>query len=108
MAWGILIIAGLLETVWALAMKASNGFTHPVWTVVTVVAAGVSFWLLGYALKFLPVGSAYAVWTGIGAVGVAIAGVMVFKEPATFLRFASIGLIVLGIAGLKISTVGQP
>ena len=108
MAWLILIIAGLLETVWALAMKASIGFTHPVWTIVTIAAAGVSFWLLGYALKFLPVGSAYAVWTGIGAVGVAIAGIMFFKEPATMFRFASIAMIVIGIAGLRISTTGQP
>lgn len=104
MAWIILVAAGLLEIVWAFSMKASNGFTHPVWSIVTMVAAGVSFWLLAWALKTLPIGTAYAVWTGIGAVGAAIIGIMFLKEPASAARVFSIALIVAGIVGLRLAS----
>lgn len=85
-AWLFLLAAGFLETVWALSMKASEGFTRPPYTVLTFAAAGASFWLLGLALRSLPVGTAYAVWTGIGAIGVAVAGMVFFAEPATAAR----------------------
>lgn len=100
-AWLILLGAGLLEVVWAISMKASHGYTRLPYTVLTIVAAGLSFWLLGLALKTLPVGTAYAVWTGIGAVGAAVLGIAVLGEPAGAARLACIGLIVLGILGLK-------
>lgn len=100
-AWLILLGAGLLEVVWAISMKASHGYTRLPYTVLTIVAAGLSFWLLGLALKTLPVGTAYAVWTGIGAVGAAVLGIALFGEPANAARLACIGLIVLGILGLK-------
>ena len=101
-AWLILLVAGLLEVVWALSMKASAGFTKLPWTVLTLATAWLSFWLLGLAMRSLPVGTAYAVWTGVGAVGTAALGIMLFGDPATPLRLASIGLIVAGIAGLKL------
>jgi quaternary ammonium compound-resistance protein SugE len=100
-AWLLLITAGLLEPVWAGAMKASDGFTRLWPSVLTLVAAWSSFALLGLSLKALPVGSAYAVWTGIGAVGTAILGIILFSEPATTARLVFITLIVVGIAGLK-------
>ncbi len=100
-AWMVLLVAGLLEIVWALSMKASEGFTRLNLTVLTIVAAGLSFWLLGLAMRSLPVGTAYAVWTGIGAVGAAILGIVLFGEHASAARIACIGLIVCGILGLK-------
>ncbi|HSH92182.1 MAG TPA: multidrug efflux SMR transporter [Ramlibacter sp.] len=100
-AWLILLAAGILEVVWAISMKASDGYTRLPYTVLTIVAAGLSFWLLGLALKTLPVGTAYAVWTGIGAVGAAVLGIAVFNEPASAMRLGCISLIVLGILGLK-------
>jgi len=104
MAWIILIIAGLLETIWALSLKASQGFTNPLWSAVTMITAGSSFWLLGYALRILPVGTAYAVWTGIGAIGATLAGIIFLKEPVSFLRIASIAIIIGGVIGLYISS----
>ena len=104
MAWLILVLAGLFETAWAIGMKYSQGFTRlwpSVWTVVTMA---VSVVLLAQALRSLPVGTAYAVWTGIGAVGAAIAGIVLLGEAATPLRLACIALIVLGIAGLRAAT----
>lgn len=95
------MVAGLLEIVWVISMKASDGFTRHQYTAITFGAAGVSFWLLGLALKALPVGTAYAVWTGIGAVGAAALGILFFKEPATLARIGCIALIVGGILGLK-------
>jgi quaternary ammonium compound-resistance protein SugE len=100
-AWLLLVVAGLLEIVWATSMKASQGFTKPLFTTITLVAAALSFWLLGLALRQLPVGTAYAVWTGVGAVGAAILGIMVFNEPVTVSRITCIALIVIGIVGLK-------
>jgi quaternary ammonium compound-resistance protein SugE len=100
-AWLLLLAAGLLEIVWAVSMKASHGFTKLHFTVITLVAAGLSFWLLGLALRQLPVGTAYAVWTGIGAVGAAALGIVFFNEPLTLVRMACITAIVAGILGLK-------
>jgi quaternary ammonium compound-resistance protein SugE len=101
-AWLILLGAGLLEIVWSISMKASDGYKRLPYTAVTIAAAGLSFWLLGLSLKTLPVGTAYAVWTGIGAVGAAILGIVIFGEPANLARLVCIALIVLGILGLKV------
>jgi len=106
LAWIVLVAAGALEIVWSLSMKASDGFTRGFYTAITIAAASLSFWLLGLSLKALPVGTAYAVWTGIGAVGAAVLGVVLFNEPASASRIACIALIVLGIVGLKL-TGGQ-
>jgi|SRR4030095_16176338 quaternary ammonium compound-resistance protein SugE len=101
-AWIFLIVAGLLEIVWAIGMKYSEGFTKLWPSIVTFVAAWFSFWLLAIAVKVLPVGTAYAAWTGIGAVGATLLGMILFSEPATAARIICIVLIVAGIAGLKI------
>lgn len=103
-AWWILLVAGLLEIVWAITMKASEGFTKWHLTAMTIVVAWASFLLLGLSLKSLPVGTAYAAWTGIGAVGTAILGILIFHEPATFTRLGFIALIVGGIVGLKVTS----
>jgi quaternary ammonium compound-resistance protein SugE len=100
-AWLMLVLAGLLEIVWSLSMKASHGFTRHYFTALTLVAAWLSFWLLGLALRELPVGTAYAVWTGIGAVGAAILGIILFGESLSLARIGCIALIVVGILGLK-------
>ena len=104
MAWSILFVAGLLEISWAIGLKYTEGFTKLVPSVLTLGAMAGSIILLGLALKSLPIGTAYAVWTGIGAVGTATLGIILFGEPATVFRLASIGLIVAGIAGLKLVT----
>src|SRR6516164_10806705 len=104
MAWTILFVAGLLEVGWAIGLKYTEGFTRIVPSALTLAAMAGSVILLGLALKSLPIGTAYAVWTGIGAVGTATLGIYLFGEPATALRLASIGLIVAGIAGLKLVT----
>ena len=101
-AWLVLIVAGILEIVWVIGMKYSDGFTRLWPSLATLVAALFSFWFLALAIRVLPVGTAYAVWTGIGAVGAAVLGMALFKEPATAARVACIVLIVAGIAGLKI------
>jgi quaternary ammonium compound-resistance protein SugE len=101
LAWILLVTAGLLEIVWSISMKASHGFTRSLFTAITLIAAALSFWLLGLALRQLPVGTAYAVWTGIGAVGAALLGILLFGEPVTFARIGCIALIVIGILGLK-------
>ena len=102
MAWVYLLIAGLLETGWAIGLKYTEGFTRLWPSVLTVAAMAVSFLFLSLALKTLPVGTGYAVWTGIGAVGTVILGIVLLGEPATLGRLACIGLIVAGIAGLKL------
>ncbi|MFM2044864.1 MAG: putative multidrug resistance protein SugE [Pseudomonadota bacterium] len=102
MAWIYLIIAGLLEIVWAVGLKYTEGFTKPVPSVVVLVFALASFYLLGLAAKTLPIGTAYAIWVGIGATGTAIAGMVLFGEPATVARLVCILLIVAGVAGLKL------
>jgi len=104
MAWFMLFIAGLMEIGWAIGLKYTEGFTRLVPSVLTLAAMLISIVLLGLALKTLPVGTAYAVWTGIGAVGTAALGIYLFGEPATFARLASMGLIVAGIVGLKLVT----
>jgi quaternary ammonium compound-resistance protein SugE len=104
MAWLVLVAAGLLETAWAIGLKYTEGFTRLVPSVLTLAAMVASIILLGLALKSLPLGTAYAVWTGIGAVGTALLGMALFGEPATAARLASIGLIVAGIVGLKLVT----
>jgi quaternary ammonium compound-resistance protein SugE len=104
MAWVYLVIAGLFEIGWAIGLKYTEGFTRAVPTAATVAAMVASVLLLGLALRELPVGTGYAVWTGIGTVGTAILGMILFQEPATALRLASIGLIVAGIVGLKLLT----
>ncbi len=104
MAWVYLVIAGLLEVGWAVGLKYTEGFTRLVPSVLTVGSMVLSVALLGLALRDLPVGTAYAIWTGIGAVGVAALGIMLFQEPATAIRLASIALIVVGIVGLKFAS----
>ena len=104
MAWIILFIAGLFEIGWAVGLKFTEGFTRPVPIALTAVSFAASLGLLGWALKSLPLGTAYAVWTGVGAVGTAIVGVLVFKEPATAARLVCLALIVSGILGLKLFT----
>ena len=104
MAWYILFIAGLMEIGWAIGLKYTEGFTRLVPSVLTLAAMTLSVVLLGLALKTLPVGTAYAVWTGIGAVGTAILGMVLFGDPASAARIVSIGLIVAGIVGLKLVT----
>lgn len=103
MSWIILAIAGLLEIGWAVGLKYTEGFTRPIPTVLTVISMVASIALLGLALRHLPLGTAYAVWTGIGTVGTAIFGMMVLKESADPLRIICIALIVFGIAGLKLT-----
>ena len=105
MAWSILFVAGLLEIVWAIGLKYTHGFTRLWPSVMTVVAMIGSFFLLSRALVTLPVGTAYAVWTGVGAVGTAILGIALFREPATAGRLLCIGLIVAGILGLKFASI---
>jgi quaternary ammonium compound-resistance protein SugE len=101
MAWGILVAAGLLEIGWAAGLKLSNGLTRPWPAAATIAAMVASMWLLGVAVRTLPIGTAYAVWTGIGTVGTALVGIAVLGEPATLVRLACIGLIIAGIVGLK-------
>jgi quaternary ammonium compound-resistance protein SugE len=101
MAWTMLFIAGLLEIGWAIGLKYTHGFTKLVPTVLTIGCMIASVGLLGLSLKTLPVGTAYAVWTGIGTVGTAILGIWLLGDPATTIRLACIGLIVAGIIGLK-------
>jgi quaternary ammonium compound-resistance protein SugE len=103
MAWIVLVIAGLLEVGWAIGLKYTEGFTRPVPTVLTLASMAASVALLGWAMRSLPVGTAYAVWVGIGAVGTVILGIVLFKEPAGVARLLSVGLIVAGIVGLKLS-----
>jgi quaternary ammonium compound-resistance protein SugE len=104
MDWLFLLAAGLCEIAWAIGLKYTEGFSRFLPTIGTVVAMAASIGLLGLALKSLPVGTAYAVWTGIGAVGTAALGIYLFNEPATLLRLACIGFILLGIIGLKITS----
>jgi quaternary ammonium compound-resistance protein SugE len=102
MAWIILLLAGLTEVGWAVGLKYTEGFTRLVPSVLTVACMALSLGLLGLALKTLPIGTAYAVWTGIGTIGTALLGIMLFGESAGALRLACIGLIVAGIVGLKL------
>ena len=100
----MLALAGLFEIVWAIGLKYAQGFTKPVASTVTIAAMAASMWLLAQAARTLPIGTAYAVWTGIGAVGAALLGIMLFAESANPVRVLCIILIVAGIVGLKLST----
>jgi quaternary ammonium compound-resistance protein SugE len=104
MAWIILVVAGLFEVGWALGLKYTQGFTRLWPTLGTVVAMIISLWLLGVAMKSLPVGTAYSVWVGVGAVGTVALGIVLLGEPANAARLISVALIVAGIAGLKLAT----
>jgi len=104
MAWTLLIIAGMLEIGWAIGMKYTEGFTRLWPSVWTIAAMIMSVYLLAVAVKTLPIGTSYAVWTGIGAAGTAILGIILLSEPATITRLACIGLIVAGIVGLKLAS----
>jgi len=104
MAWLILFVAGLTEVGWAVGLKYTHGFTRPMPTALTVVAMVLSLWLLGLAVRTLPLGTAYAIWTGVGTVGTVAVGIMVFNEPASGLRLLCVALIVAGIVGLKLVT----
>jgi Membrane transporters of cations and cationic drugs len=102
--WVFLLVAAVFEIVWAIGIKYTQGFTRLWPSVGTIAAMGVSFFLLGQATRALPIGTAYAVWTGIGAAGTAILGMVVFKEPATVARLLCVTMIVAGVVGLKLFT----
>lgn len=104
MAWLVLVIAGLLEVVWAIGLKHTAGFTKLWPSVITLVTMGASFYLLSVALRTLPLGTAYAVWVGIGAIGTAIAGIVLFQEAATPLKLVSFVLVIAGIVGLRVAS----
>lgn len=106
LAWGLLLVAGLMEVGWLTLMKASQGFTRLLPSIGFIAIAWGSFWLLSLAIRVLPVGTAYAVWTGVGAVGAALLGIFVYNEPAHWPRLVAIGMIVGGIALLKLSSPG--
>lgn len=103
MHWIVLIFAGALEVVWVIAMKQTDGFTRIVPSIVTFCTAGVSFWLLAYAMKELPLGTSYAFWTGVGTAGAFVAGVVLFGEQLSALRVVSITFIVIGLIGLRLA-----
>lgn len=104
MSWIILFFAGLFEVGWAVGLKYTEGFTRPLPTTLTVGAMIISLGLLGLAMKELPLGTAYAIWTGVGAVGTVIAGIILFGESMALFRLASVALIIAGLVGLKVST----
>ncbi|AMK29943.1 MULTISPECIES: quaternary ammonium compound efflux SMR transporter SugE [Pseudomonas] len=103
MSWIILFFAGLFEVGWAVGLKYTDGFTRPLPTILTVGAMVISLGLLGLAMKELPLGTAYAIWTGVGAVGTVIAGIILFGESMALIRLASVALIITGLVGLKVS-----
>ena len=102
--WVALVIAGLLEVCWAVGLKYTDGFRNPLPSVLVVLAMAVSMFLLGWAARFLPIGTAYAVWVGIGAFGAAILGIILFKEPLTLARMGFLLLLMVSIIGLKMSS----
>ena len=104
MSWLVLVLAGLFEIGWAIGLKYTDGFTKPWPTVATVASMAISLGLLGIAMKSLPVGTAYAIWVGVGAVGTVILGIVLLNEPVSTLRVVSIGLIVAGLIGLKLAS----
>ena len=104
MSWIILFFAGLFEVGWAVGLKYTDGFTRPLPTALTVLSMIASVVLLGIAMRTLPLGTSYAVWTGIGTVGTAVLAIVLFNEPATAMRIGCIALIVAGIIGLKLAT----
>ena len=104
MAWALLLLAGVCEIGWAVGLKYTDGFTRPLPTTLVVVSMVASVWMLAIALRTIPVGTGYAVWTGVGAVGTAILGIFLFGESREAARLVCIGLIVAGIVGLKVVT----
>ncbi|WP_047812539.1 quaternary ammonium compound efflux SMR transporter SugE [Rhodopirellula islandica] len=108
MAWGYLLLAGLLEIGWAVGLKYTEGFSRPVPTLITIVIMIASFFTLSLALREIPLGTGYAIWTGIGAVGTAIAGMILFGESRDAIRLACIAVIVSGIVGLKLASSNSP
>ncbi|MBE7375624.1 quaternary ammonium compound efflux SMR transporter SugE [Pseudomonas lopnurensis] len=103
-AWFMLLIAGLLEVAWAIGLKASDGFTRPLPSLLTLVAMAASFYLLAAAMRVLPVGTAYAIWVGIGALGTVLLGIAFFGESASPARLISVGLVLAGLVGLKLAS----
>ena len=101
MSWTYLAIAGAFEVVWAVLLKSTEGFTRPLESALTIAAMALSFWFLSLALREMPIGTAYAVWTGIGAVGTALVGILLLGEPRDIARLLCLALIVAGIVGLK-------
>ena len=108
MSWFLVFVSGLLEVGWAVGLKASAGLTRPVPTVLTIAGMIASFALLSIAVRQLPIGTAYAVWVGIGAVGTAVLGMVIYKEPASAVRLGCLALIVVGIVGLKLTVSPAP
>lgn len=104
MSWIILFFAGLFEVGWAVGLKYTDGFSRPLPTALTIIAMAISLGLLGLAMKELPLGTAYAIWTGVGAVGTVIAGIILFGESMALVRLVSVALIIAGLVGLKVST----
>jgi quaternary ammonium compound-resistance protein SugE len=104
MAWIYLVAAGLMEIAWATTLKKTNGWTDPAWSGLTFGFMAMSFWLLAEALKEIPIGTGYAIWVGIGAIGVAAVGILLFDESASPARLGFLTLIVVGIAGLKLTS----
>ncbi|CAN5647017.1 quaternary ammonium compound efflux SMR transporter SugE [soil metagenome] len=104
MSWVLLVLAGLLEVAWAVGLKYSQGFTKPLPTALTLVALVASLWLLALAMKTLPLGTSYAVWTGIGSVDTVILGIFLFGDSANVMRLLCVGLILAGIFGLKLTS----
>ena len=107
MAWGYLVVAGLFECGWAIGLKYTDGFTRMIPSLLTVSAMAISFWLLSVAMRTIPVGTAYAVWVGIGAVGVAILGMVLFGESRDIMKIVCLLLIMAGIVGLKLVSLSQ-
>ena len=104
MPWILLVLAGLFEVGWAIGLKYTDGFPKPLPTVATIAAMAISLGLLGIAMKSLPVGTAYAIWVGVGAVGTVILGIVLFNEPTNPLRLISVGFIIAGLVGLKLAS----
>ncbi|WP_221568047.1 quaternary ammonium compound efflux SMR transporter SugE [Alkalihalobacillus sp. TS-13] len=104
MAWIYLLIAGVFEVVWAIGLKYTEGFSRLVPSIITVIGMIISFYFLSIAIKALPIGTAYAVWTGIGALGTVLLGILLFNEPKDFMRILFLGMILVGIIGLKFTS----
>lgn len=102
MAWVYLLVAGVLEVGWAYGLKVSEGFSKPLPSVLTIIGMVLSFLALSQAIRTLPLGTAYAIWTGIGAVGTVIVGILIFREPADAARLVCVGLIIAGVIGLRV------
>ena len=104
MAWVYLVIAGLLETGWAIGLKYTDGFSRPVPSILTIIAIAASMILLSLAARTIPIGTAYSIWVGIGAVGAVILGIILFDEPRDFLRMMFVALLIISLIGLKLTT----